>query len=205
MLWPLQYEVTQLFCNCILPWLPIHSPIVWLITIQQPHLQGTSRMLRAVINVLSDINCRGWSSDTKSSYLMAGQLSSANGLNLRLKIFLSDSNIPPPRRFVASLSHGFQPQTMEFRANPTEFRANPSRIPIKFRVGQSLMRWRAGFGQSVAISCLASPLLSPFLNVPPSPEPLGSFVHTLRHYEELFFRVWFVYLDKMKMRTSRID
>ena len=64
MLWPLQYKSTQLFCNCILPWLPIHSPIVWLITFQQPHLQGTMRILRAVINVLSDISCRDWGSES---------------------------------------------------------------------------------------------------------------------------------------------
>ena len=67
----------------------------------------------------------------------------------------SDSNIPSPRCFIASLSHGFHLQTMEFRTNPMEFRANPSRIPIKFRGGQSLMRWRARFGQSIAISWIS--------------------------------------------------
>ena len=67
----------------------------------------------------------------------------------------SDSNIPAPRCFIASLSHGFHLQTMEFRTNPMEFRANPSRIPIKFRGGQSLMRWRARFGQSIAISWIS--------------------------------------------------
>ena len=108
-------------------------------------------MLRAVINVLSDISCSsiywGWGSEsikeTPHFHLLLrpfAELSSANGLNLRLQIFLSDSNIPPPRRFVASLSHGFQPQTVEFRANPTQFLANPSRIP-RGTVTDEVARW----------------------------------------------------------------
>ena len=176
------------FVCCLVSTYPIPSPIVWLIRFQQPHLQGTTRMLRAAINVLSDISCSllywDWGSEsikeTPHFHLLLrpfAELSSANGLNLRLEIFLSDSNIPPPRRFVASLSHGFQPQTMEFR-----IRRNFWRIRAAFRVGQSLMRWRAGFGQSDA-----SPLLSPFLNVLPSPQPLAPLTYTLRHYEELSF------------------
>ena len=168
MLWLLQYEPTQLYLYAALSPPIQYPPIVWLIRFQQPHLQGTTRMLRAAINVLSDISSSllywDWGSEslkeTPHFHLLLrpfAELSSANGLNLRLKIFLSDSNIPPPRRFVASLSHGFQPQTMEFR-----IRRNFWRIRAAFRVGQSLMRWRAGFGQSAAISCSASPLLSPF-------------------------------------------
>ena len=130
-------------------------------------------MLRAAINVLSDISCSllywDWGSEsikeTPNFHLLLrpfAELLSANGLNLRLQIFLSQYSSTSS---LCRLSLSRIPAADDGILNPTEFLANPSRIP-RGTVTDEVARWiwpicwHQLFGFSIVVAFLKCATIS---------------------------------------------
>ena len=156
-------------CICMLPSLHRSNTLPHCLAhkISTTPLTRYNEDAKAAINVLSDISCSllywDWGSEsikeTPNFHLLLrpfAELLSANGLNLRLQIFLSQYSSTSS---LCRLSLSRIPAADDGILNPTEFLANPSRIPNE-TVTDEVARWI--WPISVGISCSASPLLSPF-------------------------------------------